>query len=44
MTVTAQSVELRSIAQRVADALPLTVEEVVLTGVCRAESRTTSPT
>jgi predicted nucleotidyltransferase len=32
MTVTARSVELRSIAQGVADALPATVEEVVLTG------------
>ena len=32
MTVTAQSVALRSIAQRVADALPITVEDVVLTG------------
>jgi len=32
VTVTARSVVLRSIAQRVADALPLAVEEVVLTG------------
>jgi hypothetical protein len=32
MTATARSVELRSIAQGVADALPMTVEEVVLTG------------
>jgi hypothetical protein len=32
VTVTAQSVELRSIAQGIADALPATVEEVVLTG------------
>lgn len=32
MTATASSVELRSIAQGVADALPMTVEEVVLTG------------
>jgi hypothetical protein len=32
MTVTARSVELRSIAQAVADALPAIVEEVVLTG------------
>jgi predicted nucleotidyltransferase len=32
MAPTAQSVELRSIAQRIADALPATVEEVVLTG------------
>ncbi len=32
MTATPRSVELRSIAQRVADALPTTVEEVVLTG------------
>jgi len=32
MTATAQSVELRSIAQGIADALPLAVEEVVLTG------------
>lgn len=32
MTATARSVELRSIAQGIADALPLTVEEVVLTG------------
>lgn len=32
MTPTARSVELRSIAQGIADALPLTVEEVVLTG------------
>jgi predicted nucleotidyltransferase len=32
MTATARSVVLRSIAQRVADALPLAVEEVVLTG------------
>jgi hypothetical protein len=32
MTATARSVELRSLAQRVADALPTTVEEVVLTG------------
>src|SRR5438034_1636812 len=32
MTVTAQSVALRSIAQRVAGALPITVEDVVLTG------------
>src|SRR6266702_3760662 len=32
MTATARSVELRSIAQGVADALPTTVEEVVLTG------------
>ena len=31
-TATARSVELRSIAQGVADALPMTVEEVVLTG------------
>src|SRR3989454_163676 len=32
MTATARSVELRSIAQGIADALPLTVEEAVLTG------------
>lgn len=32
MTATARSVELRSIAQGVADALPMTAEEVVLTG------------
>src|SRR6266702_7764511 len=32
MTATARSVELRSIAQGIADALPPTVEEVVLTG------------
>jgi predicted nucleotidyltransferase len=32
MGATARSVELRSIAQDVADALPITVEEVVLTG------------
>lgn len=32
MTATARSVELHSIAQGVADALPMTVEEVVLTG------------
>ena len=32
MAVTARSVELRSIAQEVADALPANVEEVVLTG------------
>ena len=32
MTAAARSVELRSIAQGVADALPMTVEEVVLTG------------
>jgi predicted nucleotidyltransferase len=32
MTAAARSVELRSIAQRIADALPMTVEEVVLTG------------
>jgi hypothetical protein len=32
VTVTVQSVGLRSIAQRIADALPETVEEVVLTG------------
>jgi predicted nucleotidyltransferase len=32
MTATARSVELRSIAQGIADALPITVEEVVLTG------------
>jgi hypothetical protein len=32
VTVTARSVELRSIAQGIADALPATVEEVVLTG------------
>jgi predicted nucleotidyltransferase len=32
MTATARSAELRSIAQRIADALPMTVEEVVLTG------------
>jgi hypothetical protein len=32
MAPTAQSVELRSIAQRIADALPATVEEVVVTG------------
>lgn len=32
MAATARSVELRSVAQRVADALPATVEEVVLTG------------
>lgn len=32
MTATARSVELRAIAQRIADALPTTVEEVVLTG------------
>ena len=32
MDATARSVELRSIAQDVADALPMTVEEVVLTG------------
>src|SRR6266702_4800534 len=32
MTATARSVVLRSIAQGVADALPLAVEEVVLTG------------
>src|SRR5215204_243428 len=32
MDATARSVELRSIAQDVADALPATVEEVVLTG------------
>ena len=30
--MTAQSVELRSIAQGIADALPPTVEEAVLTG------------
>lgn len=32
MTVSARSLELRSVAQRVADALPAAVEEVVLTG------------
>ena len=32
MTATARSVELRSIAQAIADALPETIEEVVLTG------------
>lgn len=32
MAATAKSVELRSVAQRVADALPASVEEVVLTG------------
>jgi hypothetical protein len=32
MTATARSVELRSIAQAIADALPATVEEVVVTG------------
>jgi len=32
MDPTARSVELRAIAQSVADALPATVEEVVLTG------------
>ena len=32
MTATARSVELRSIAQAIADALPSTVDEVVLTG------------
>jgi len=32
MTATARSVELRSIAQRIADALPASVEEVVVTG------------
>ena len=32
MVATARSVELRSVAQSVADALPVTVEEVVLTG------------
>src|SRR5947208_2477211 len=32
MTATARSVELRSIAQAITDALPSTVEEVVLTG------------
>src|SRR5919197_3023055 len=32
MVATARSVELRSVAQSVADALPTTVEEVVLTG------------
>ena len=32
MTATARSVVLRSIAQRVADALPLAIEDVVLTG------------
>jgi predicted nucleotidyltransferase len=32
MTATARSVVLRSIAQEIADALPRTVEEVVLTG------------
>jgi hypothetical protein len=32
MTAAARSVELRSIAQRIADALPRTVDEVVLTG------------
>jgi hypothetical protein len=32
MTVSARSLELRSVAQHVADALPATVEEVVLTG------------
>jgi hypothetical protein len=32
MAVTAKSVELRTVAQSVADALPTTVEEVVLTG------------
>jgi predicted nucleotidyltransferase len=32
MTVTARSVELRAIAQEIAEALPPTVEEVVLTG------------
>jgi predicted nucleotidyltransferase len=32
VTATARSVELRSIAQSVADALPVTVDEVVLTG------------
>src|SRR5438132_5304538 len=32
MTATARSVELRSIAQGITDALPPTVEEVVLTG------------
>src|SRR5205809_7612404 len=32
MTATAQSVELRSIAQAIADALPAAVREVVLTG------------
>src|SRR6266699_3475684 len=32
MTATARSAELRSLAQEIADALPITVEEVVLTG------------
>src|SRR6059058_5457439 len=32
MAATAKSVELRAVAQRVADALPAAVEEVVLTG------------
>jgi predicted nucleotidyltransferase len=32
MTATARSVELRSIAQRIADALPASVQEVVVTG------------
>ena len=32
MTATARSVELRAVAQRIADALPAAVEEVVLTG------------
>jgi hypothetical protein len=32
MTATPRSVGLRSIAQRIADALPMTIEEVVLTG------------
>ena len=32
MTVSARSLELRSVAQRVADALPAAAEEVVLTG------------
>ena len=32
MTATARSVELRAVAQRIADALPSTAEEVVLTG------------
>jgi hypothetical protein len=43
METTARSVELRAIAQDVADALPATVEEVVLTGsVSRGTSRCSS--
>jgi hypothetical protein len=42
--MTARSVELRSIAQAIADALPTTVLEVVLTGSVSRGSQTSSPT